>query len=109
MLNTLLIVKNQVNPSYRNNKWEEGPYNRDSPSILELNTYLLLVPFSSVQFKVVSRRSEKPIIMRSMPSLRSFANVAFETVPKIEIWYLFINVSYYPPFRPTPRNENTAI
>ena len=28
--------------------------------------------FSSVQFKMVSMRSEKPIIMRSDPSLRSF-------------------------------------
>ena len=36
--------------------------------------------FSSVQFKMVSIRSEKPI-MRSIPSLRSFPNVAFETAP----------------------------
>ena len=36
---------------------------------------------SSVQFKMVSMRSEKPIIMRSIPTLRSFSNVVFETVP----------------------------
>ena len=35
----------------------------------------------SVQFKMVYVRSEKPIIMRFTPSLRSFPNVAFETVP----------------------------
>ena len=38
------------------------------------------VQFSSVQFEVVSMRSEKAIIMRSTPSLRSFPNIAFETV-----------------------------
>ena len=38
------------------------------------------VQLSSVQFKMVSMRSEKPIIKRSTPSLRSFPNVAFETV-----------------------------
>ena len=32
--------------------------------------------FSSVQFKVVSMRSERPAHMRSTPSLRSFPNVA---------------------------------
>ena len=38
---------------------------------------------SSVQFKIIFMRSEKIIkkIMRSVPSLRSFPNVAFETVP----------------------------
>ena len=37
---------------------------------------------SSVQFKVVSMRSEKPIIMRSTrPAELSFPNVAFEAVP----------------------------
>ena len=41
----------------------------------------LEVRTSSVQFKMVSMRSEEPIIMRSTPSLRSFPNVAFETVP----------------------------
>ena len=35
----------------------------------------------SVQFKMVSMRSEKPIIMRSTPSLGNVPNVAFETVP----------------------------
>ena len=32
---------------------------------------------------MVSRRSDKPIIMRFTPSLRRFPNVAFETVPKV--------------------------
>ena len=35
----------------------------------------------SVQFKVVSMCSEKPRIMHSILSLRSFPKVAFETVP----------------------------
>ena len=38
------------------------------------------IPARTVQFKMVSMRSEKPIIMRSTLSLRSFPNVAFETV-----------------------------
>ena len=41
----------------------------------------VLAHFSSVQFKMISERSEKPIIMRSTPSLSSFPNVVFETVP----------------------------
>ena len=40
---------------------------------------------SSVQFKMVSTRSEKPIIIyiyiNQIPSLRTFPSVAFETVP----------------------------
>ena len=35
----------------------------------------------SVQFKMVPMRSEKPICVSPGPSLRSFPNVAFETVP----------------------------
>ena len=35
----------------------------------------------SAQFEMVSMCSEKPIIMCSNLSLRSFPNVAFETVP----------------------------
>ena len=42
---------------------------------------MLLMMKSSVPFKMVSMRSGKPIIMRSTLSLRSFPNVAFETVP----------------------------
>ena len=34
---------------------------------------------------MVFMRSEKPIIMLSTPSLRSFPNVAFETVPMF-VW-----------------------
>ena len=34
----------------------------------------------SVQFRMVSTRSEKPIIMRSTLSVRSFPNVASDTV-----------------------------
>ena len=41
---------------------------------------LLAAQFSSVQFKVVSMRSEK-VHMRSTPSLTQLPNVAFETVP----------------------------
>ena len=37
---------------------------------------------SSVQLKMVSILSEKSIIFRSTLSLRSFPNVAFETVPR---------------------------
>ena len=40
---------------------------------------------SSVQFKMVSMRSEKPITMHSTLSLRSLSNVAFETVP-VFVW-----------------------
>ena len=36
---------------------------------------------NSVQFKMVSARSEKPTIKRSTSSLISFPNVVFETVP----------------------------
>ena len=39
-------------------------------------------PLILVQLKMVSVRSEKPIITRITPSLRRFPNVAFETVPK---------------------------
>ena len=39
--------------------------------------------FSSVQFKMVFMRSEKAH-MRSIPSLRNFPNVAFETVPMFQ-------------------------
>ena len=39
------------------------------------------VNLCSVQFNIVSMLSEKPIIMRSIPSLRGFPSVAFETVP----------------------------
>ena len=39
------------------------------------------VRFTSLHFKMVSMRSEKPILMCSTPSLRGFPNVAFETVP----------------------------
>ena len=35
----------------------------------------------TVQVKMISMCSVKPIIMRSTPSLRSFPNVAIETVP----------------------------
>ena len=45
--------------------------------------------FKSVQFKMVSMRSEKPIIMRTTPSLRSFPNVAFETVPML-VWLTMV-------------------
>ena len=38
---------------------------------------------------MVSMRSEKPIIMRSIPSLRSFPNVAFETVPML-VWLTMV-------------------
>ena len=41
-------------------------------------TYVLR--FSSVEFKMLSMRSEKPIGAPSIPSLRSFPYVAFETV-----------------------------
>ena len=40
---------------------------------------------SSVQFMMVSMRAKRPIIMRSIPSLRSFPNVAFETAP-VFVW-----------------------
>ena len=43
------------------------------------------VQFSSVQFKMVSTRSIKPIIKRSTPSLRKSPNVAFETVPHVRL------------------------
>ena len=39
--------------------------------------------FNSVQFKMVFMRSEKAH-MRSIPSLRNFPNVAFETVPMLQ-------------------------
>ena len=38
-----------------------------------------MISFLSVQFKMVFMRSEKPIC--APPTLRSFLNVAFETVP----------------------------
>ena len=38
-----------------------------------------MISFLSVQFKMVSMRSEKPIC--APPTLGSFLNVAFETVP----------------------------
>ena len=47
--------------------------------------YNQTVQLSSVQFKALSMCSEKPIIMRFIPSLRSFPNAAFETVP-VFVW-----------------------
>ena len=51
-------------------------------AVMDLGKLQVLVypQFSSVQLKMVSMRSEKAH-MRSTPSLRSFPNVAFETVP----------------------------
>ena len=43
------------------------------------------VQFSSVPFKMAFMRSEKPIIMRTSPSLRHVPNVAFKTVP-VFVW-----------------------
>ena len=45
----------------------------------------VLAQLNSVQFRMVSMHSEKPIIMCSTPSLRSFLNVAFETAP-VFVW-----------------------
>ena len=42
--------------------------------------------FTSVKFKVVSMRWEKPIIC-APPRLRSFLNIAFETVPMF-VWLM---------------------
>ena len=39
--------------------------------------------FSPVQFKMVSVRTAKPIIMRTTLPIRSFPNVDFETIPVI--------------------------
>ena len=41
--------------------------------------------YGLVQIKMVSMRSEMPIIMRFTASLRSFTNVAFKTVPMF-VW-----------------------
>ena len=54
---------------------EHAYFNR---TIIE-STHFRLNLFSSVQFKVISLRSEKPICAPP-PSLGSFLNVAFETV-----------------------------
>ena len=52
--------------------WE--PYCMDTGRIV-----VSMISFLSVQFKMVSMRSEKPIC--APPTLGSFLNVAFETVP----------------------------
>ena len=44
------------------------------------------VQFSSVQFKIVSMRSGRPVCA-APPSRRSFLNVALETVPTL-VWWL---------------------
>ena len=46
-----------------------------------MGTDTLFIQFSTVQFKIVSMSSEKPTSKRATPPLRSFPNVAFETVP----------------------------
>ena len=59
------------------------PHNeKRNPEISQIMN-LISCQSSPVQFKMVSVRSEKPIIMRSTPSLRSFSNVAFETAPGV--------------------------
>ena len=44
-------------------------------------TVLVFIAHTSVQFKMVSKPSEKPLVMLSTVSLRSFTTVASETVP----------------------------
>ena len=50
------------------------------------------VPLSSVQFKMVSRPSGKPIFIFINPvCLRSFPNVAFETVPISSVQFKMVS------------------
>ena len=48
-------------------------------------TVLVFIAHTSVQFKMVSKPSEKPLVMLSTVSLRSFTTVASETVP-VFVW-----------------------
>ena len=57
---------------------------RTSPNTTTHALYLIS-KLSSVQFKMISERSEKPIIMRSTPSLRSFPNVALENGSNVRL------------------------
>ena len=50
-------------------------------NVSDLFTCSIYCQFSSDRFKMISVRSEKPICAPAPPSLRSFPNVAFETVP----------------------------
>ena len=47
----------------------------------EFNSTYISFLFSSVQFSMISMHSEKPICIPPSLSLRSFPNIAFETVP----------------------------
>ena len=61
--------------------WGGKSHSVHKPQLLKTDS----TQFSSFQFKMVFMRSEKPIIMLSTRSLRSFPNVAFETVPMF-VW-----------------------